>query len=140
MRFILDTMLGNLLTWLRLLGFDTLYSHGGGDTDIVEKALTEGRTIVTRDGSLHRRAGKAGASSILLPTSDTLEALKYIKTVTGLRLEFNPFRTRCPKCNGLLDVVRENPFRWSCGGCGKEYWVGGHWRNISKTLDSLAEG
>jgi uncharacterized protein with PIN domain len=131
-------MLGNLLTWLRLLGFDTLYWIGKHDIEMVEKAMSEDRTIVTRDSRLHKKAEKSGAHSILLPTSETLEALKYIKAVTGLRMEFSPSSTRCPKCNSLLELVSESPFRWSCRGCGKEYWVGRHWRNISKTLELLS--
>lgn len=140
LRFVLDTMLGNLLTWLRLLGFDTIYWRGSRDSSLIDEALNGGRTILTRDGQLHRRAVKSRASSILLPTSETLEALKLVQSALGVRLAFNPANTRCPKCNEKLDLVSENPLRWVCRGCGKEYWVGGHWRNISRVLSALSGG
>ncbi|MEM3032300.1 MAG: Mut7-C RNAse domain-containing protein [Nitrososphaerota archaeon] len=140
MKFILDTMLGNLLTWLRLLGHDTVYWRGSRDTDLIEAAVSEGRTILTRDSLLHRRALKWHASSILLPTSETLEALRLIQSMAGIRMTFNPASTRCPKCNERLEMTSENPPRWRCPGCGKEYWMGGHWRNIGIVLEVLSHG
>jgi uncharacterized protein with PIN domain len=48
MRFIIDTMLGNLVTWLRLLGFDTVYINSRDDEEIILRALSEARVLVTR--------------------------------------------------------------------------------------------
>ena len=28
---------------------------------------------------------------------------------------------------------------WACTGCGKVYWRGSHWKNISETLDKAKE-
>jgi uncharacterized protein with PIN domain len=58
MRFIIDTMLGNLVTWLRLLGFDTVYINSRDDGEIILRALSEARVLVTRDKELAARSAK----------------------------------------------------------------------------------
>jgi uncharacterized protein with PIN domain len=58
MRFIIDTMLGNLVTWLRLLGFDTVYIKSRDDEEIILRALSEARVLVTRDKELAARSAK----------------------------------------------------------------------------------
>ena len=57
MRFITDRMLGKLSTWLRILGYDTVYAadlevKGDEDRFIVTLAEREGRILLTRDLSL----------------------------------------------------------------------------------------
>ncbi|GBC69223.1 hypothetical protein HRbin01_00919 [archaeon HR01] len=137
LKFILDTMLGNLLTWLRLLGYDTLYWHGERDDELLEVSRSEGRIIITRDRRLHSLASKSGAESILVVATETVEALKTLQEKLGLKMFFNPDKTRCPKCNTLLVKTSVTPQKWSCPGCGKTYWKGRHWKNIEKVLGEL---
>ncbi|MEB3764758.1 MAG: Mut7-C RNAse domain-containing protein, partial [Desulfurococcales archaeon] len=47
-RFIVDTMLGEVARWLRILGYDTLYSKTYTDRQIVNIAEKTGRIILTR--------------------------------------------------------------------------------------------
>ncbi|QQG40096.1 MAG: DUF5615 family PIN-like protein [Candidatus Aenigmatarchaeota archaeon] len=53
-RFLADDMLGSLVRWLRMIGYDTVYSKSLdlSDDEIVALAKKEGRTIVTRDRGL----------------------------------------------------------------------------------------
>lgn len=54
-RFILDAHLGKLATYLRLAGFDSVYSATFSDPEIVTLAQKERRIILTRDRGLLMR-------------------------------------------------------------------------------------
>lgn len=152
-RFIVDTMLGNVARWLRLLGYDTLYDRGYEDWFILKMASREDRIIITRDRGLHRRALRRGVRSILLEQDSMDERLAYIALKTGIRLYIDVEKSRCPICNGELvhvskDLVKDRvPKRvyekhsdfWVCCRCGKVYWMGSHWRGIEDTLRKARE-
>ncbi|MEM1946049.1 MAG: Mut7-C RNAse domain-containing protein [Candidatus Caldarchaeum sp.] len=137
MRFFLDTMLGHLVTWLRLLGYDTVYNRSLRDEEAIAAAKAEGRVFVTRDRNLAQKSRKIGVQTVLLETTDTVESLRIISKTVGISLAFEEERSRCPECNSVLAKVSVNPVKWSCPYCGKSYWIGRHWRNISKTLKLL---
>ncbi|MCE4603124.1 MAG: hypothetical protein F7B18_08070, partial [Desulfurococcales archaeon] len=77
------------------------------------------------------------------------ERLAEVAVKSGIILEADPARSRCPECNGELvrvtdkDKVKDrvppgslrvyNEF-YVCVNCGKVYWRGGHWRNIERVL------
>ena len=71
-KFIVDTMLGNVARWLRMLGYDTLYFKRIEDWKILSMALKDERVILTRDHGLCNRARKKGAKCLLLE-QDTME-------------------------------------------------------------------
>ncbi|HKI05656.1 MAG TPA: Mut7-C RNAse domain-containing protein [Thermoanaerobaculia bacterium] len=50
-----DAMLGALARWLRVLGLDVSYDPDLDDAELVDKAVAEGRTILTRDRRLTER-------------------------------------------------------------------------------------
>jgi uncharacterized protein with PIN domain len=139
MRFIIDTMLGNLVTWLRLLGFDTVYIKSRDDEEIILRALSEARVLVTRDKELAARSAKKGVVTVLLDPADTTTSLKTVAKMLGVKLGFDESRTRCPVCNEQLVKTSQNPVRWRCPSCGKQYWKGRHWLNIGKVLAELGE-
>jgi uncharacterized protein with PIN domain len=139
MRFIIDTMLGNLVTWLRLLGFDTVYINSRDDEEIILRALNEARVLVTRDKELAARSAKKGVVTVLLDPADTTTSLKTVAKMLGVRVGFDESRTRCPVCNEQLVKTSQNPVRWRCPSCGKQYWKGRHWNNIGKVLAELGE-
>ncbi len=139
MKFIIDTMLGNLVTWLRLLGFDTVYVKCKDDEEIISRALSEARVLVTRDRELAARSAKKGVVTVLLDPADTTASLKAVAKTLGVRLGFDESRTRCPVCNNQLVKTSQNPVRWRCPSCEKLYWKGRHWRNIGKVLAELGD-
>ena len=152
-KFIVDTMLGNVARWLRMLGYDTLYFKKIEDWKILSMALKDERVILTRDHGLCNRARKKGAKCLLLEQDTMEERLAYISAKTGIRLYMDLERSRCPICNyELVKVDREtvrdkvprrvyekhNDF-WYCRKCGKVYWIGKHWKGIEETLKKARE-
>ncbi|WFO76162.1 hypothetical protein J4526_04840 [Desulfurococcaceae archaeon MEX13E-LK6-19] len=152
-RFVVDTMLGNVARWLRLLGYDVIYGRKLEDWKILMIADKEDRIILTRDRGLHHRALSKGLKSILLEQDTMEERLAYLALKTGIRLYVDIEKSRCPICNGELvkvgkDVVKGRvPPRvyekhsdfWVCKKCGKIYWMGRHWKGIEETLKRARE-
>jgi len=152
-RFIVDTMLGTLARWLRILGYDTVYDRSAEDWVIIRRAELEGRVIVTRDRALHNKALRSGVRSIYISNTDISMKLAYLAVLAGIRLHVDFEKTRCPEDNYPLmrvnkervkNKVPEAVYRlhddfWLCEKCGKVYWVGSHWRMIEKTLSEARE-
>jgi hypothetical protein len=55
-RFVLDTHLGRLARYLRLLGFDTLYRNNFHDAELARLSHDQQRTLLTRDRMLLHRS------------------------------------------------------------------------------------
>ncbi|MET1159990.1 MAG: Mut7-C RNAse domain-containing protein [Thermoprotei archaeon] len=152
-RFIVDTMLGNIARWLRILGYDTLYRRDFKDWEILNIASRENRVIITRDTGLHRRALNKGIKSIYLAVDDIAERLAYIALLTGIRLYVDLEKSRCPLCNGELRKVSKEKVKdrvpprvyrfysdfWICTRCGKVYWLGSHWVKIEEILEKARQ-
>lgn len=149
-KFIVDAMLGSLAKWLRLLGYDTLYSASYNDAQIISIAARAKRIMVTSDKGLYRRAIKAGLRAVLLPESGVTESLARLASAGLIELKVDPSKSRCPLCNGVLkEVTDKNLVRgrvppgalakyskfYVCARCGHVYWEGGHWRNIRRIVE-----
>ena len=146
-RFIVDSMLGSLARWLRMMGYDTVYARNWHDSRILREAEATGRIIVTRDRGLYRRARRKGLEAVLV-VEDVPRSLAILSLAYGVRLEVNPAHSRCPLCNAPLrraskeevkgrvppEVYRGHDEFWVCTRCGQVYWRGGHWRGIQKVL------
>ena len=91
-RYLADLMLMRLARWLRMAGHDVSNPpEGADDSDLIEIALKESRTILTRDRVLAKRCEKAGAGRILIISSDLDEQLREVEDA-GIVLELNPER------------------------------------------------
>lgn len=147
-KFILDVHLGRLAKYLRLCGFDTLFSALYDDREITDIARREGRVIVTRDRLLVRGAGNV--KSCLVKSQYHDEQLREVFGSLELREHVRLF-SRCITCNTLLEEVRKEEiadrlladtrkyfsvFR-RCPGCDRIYWEGSHYENMKKSLASL---
>ena len=147
-RFVLDTHLGTLARYLRLLGFDTLYRNDYEDATLARISANEDRILLTRDQGLLKRRIITHACFV---RSDTpREQLREICARLDLHDLIAPFR-RCARCNGLLrDVEKANiahrlapktrlyydRFR-QCDNCGHLYWAGSHYRHLTRLVDSV---
>ncbi len=148
LRFVVDTMLGDLARWLRILGYDTKYSRNYEDWELLRIASNEKRVLLTRDRGLYWRARRKGIEAVLVEEDDIVERLLRVAKTYGIRLYVDSDKTRCTVCNSpLLKVDRERvkdkvprkvyeKYRdfWICPRCGKVYWRGRHWVKIEEIL------
>ena len=151
LKFIVDSMLGSLARWLRMLGYDTLYYRRISDSTLLAIARDQNRVLLTRDKSLSTRARKSGVTVVYLPESNVESWLRVLRRTFGIRLEIPADDTRCPICNSPLrqvggeEVKGEIPMYiwekyreyWKCTECGKVYWRGPHWYSIEKILKHI---
>lgn len=146
--FIVDYMLGRLVTWLRLLGCDTVYANALDDAAIARRAQQEDRIVLTRDRELARRKN---IRTILVASERVHEQLAQV--VRECNLPISDCAPRCALCNGVLhDIPRAEvagrvpPYVWRtqkrfmrCEGCGHIYWQGTHWTRMQERLARLTK-
>jgi len=141
-------MLGRLAKWLRIAGFDVLYSNRFSDDELVTLSHEEGRILLSRDTRLLVR--KAVRQFIFLESESIQSQLRQVfevARITGLPGTL----TRCLSCNDvLIEITRERvrgrvpPFVFatqpsfkSCPRCNKVYWAGTHRQSVMRTLEKL---
>jgi uncharacterized protein with PIN domain/ribosomal protein S10 len=149
---LLDEMLKRTASWCRVLGMDTQFITGKSDTWLLEHARRNGLIFVTMDVELYNRCVKQGVRCVFLKSGVREEQIAQIIRDTGAAMGF-PEKTRCPKCNGELAVVDAAGVRdevpgnvaetqqkfWKCPSCGKIYWEGSHWKNITRVYERVKE-
>ncbi|MFQ5940644.1 MAG: Mut7-C RNAse domain-containing protein [Nitrososphaerales archaeon] len=146
-RFVVDGMLGNLARKLRLFGFDTLYYNDINDERLIEIGKQEGRVLLTCDKKLFQRAMNAGVSGVLLNGSGNVDDMVHVLKNSGIYyVEFLPDKSRCPLCNGMLDIRDKNSINklipdqvlniherfYFCKQCNKVYWEGSHMKKLKE--------
>jgi uncharacterized protein len=143
-------MLGALARWLRILDVDVAYDPKLDDAELVEKAVAEGRILLTRDRRLTER--HLARDRHLLIRSDVVEE-QVRQVLEELRLAPDPRRLlgRCLRCNLPLEpldaslararvppfVARTQEEYRACPGCGRIYWRGTHVERMTRRLESL---
>jgi hypothetical protein len=147
-RFVADVMLGRLAKWLRIAGFDVLYSNRFDDDELIAISNAEGRVLLSRDTRLLIR--KPVKDFIFLTSPDVQGQIRQVFDTLGIR-ELDSVLTRCPSCNRpLVEVSRESVrarvpeyvyktqlhFK-SCPGCGKIFWAGTHRSSVVQILQKL---
>jgi uncharacterized protein with PIN domain len=144
-RFLLDVHLGQLATYLRLLGFDTLYENEAGDEALADLAAETGRVLVTRDRRLLMR--RQVTYGCCLHSREPLEQLQAVLRRFELFDDIDPWQ-RCLQCNGLLRAVPKEEVLHRlepktkqyydefhiCDSCGKVYWKGSHYPRMSQFI------
>jgi len=149
-RLLFDEMLKRTATWCRIFGVDSAYIQDVADNELLKTAKEEGRIVVTRDEELAERCRTANVRTILLKNDKLEDQLDQLKSELGSIFTF-PEKTRCPACNGELkiadkeqvkekvidNVYKQNEKFWACKECGKVYWEGSHWKNITKIFKNI---
>lgn len=148
MKFLADNMLGRLVRWLRMFGFNTIYPEAIPDKELVKIAKLENRVLLTRDKTL---ANAKDTKTILIESVNIDEQLEQVLKDAHLKIE-NPF-SRCTVCNNLLEKVEKDSVKndlpekvyylnnefWRCSNCSKIYWKGSHWERISKKIEDISQ-
>jgi uncharacterized protein with PIN domain len=147
-RFVLDTHLGRLAAYLRMLGFDTLYRNDYDDPTLASISVEEKRILLTCDKRLLMRKLITHGYYIRerQPQQQLLEIVSRFDLFNSLR----PF-TRCIHCNGGIQRVHKDAIEqhlmprtkehydefWQCQYCQKIYWKGSHYRRMQQLIDQL---
>ncbi|MGM0651504.1 MAG: Mut7-C RNAse domain-containing protein, partial [Bacillota bacterium] len=101
-RFILDTHLGRLANYLRMLGFDTLYQNNYDDETLARISAEQRRILLTRDRGLLKRS--VVTHGYLIRADDPREQVKEVLQRFDLLDVIKPF-SRCMRCNAILESV-----------------------------------
>jgi uncharacterized protein len=149
-RFILDTHLGRLASYLRMMGFDTLYRNDYSDDELAFVSNVEQRVLLTRDIGLLKRSlvvyGRFMRQTD--PRRQIVEVLHHYKLTT----EVVPLQ-RCLKCNGLLQGVEKSQILQyltpttaayydvfhQCDQCGQIYWKGSHYNKMQAFMAQVID-
>ena len=152
LKFIVDFNAGKLVTWLRMMGYDSALFTGGDDRRMVKIALNEGRTILTRDTQVMNfgvvENGKVKAVYIISedPEAQIRQVVEtlHLDTRTGLF-------SLCLECNRpLVERTKEqvqgrvppHVFEiqeqyFECPSCQRIYWKGTHWEHMMQKLEKI---
>jgi hypothetical protein len=147
-RFVVDSMLGRLAKWLRILGYDTLYFRDAHDGRLVTLAQREGRILLTRDTRLLLRRRRC--SMLFVQHDRVWDQLRQVTGELGLRIGPR-LGSRCLRCNralaplakaGVAGRVPEYVFRhhdvfFHCEECGRIFWGGTHLEHMEETARAL---
>jgi len=149
MKFICDDNLGKLASYLRMLGFDTLFEEQFDDNTLLKTASAQKRLLITRDSKLVPRTHPYGV--LLVENDDPLEQLKTAIENLGLTIDPSLLFNRCSRCNDICVIVNKDRISDSvfpyilktqdiikkCPSCERYYWKGSHYKNILKKLISV---
>ncbi|NIQ04862.1 MAG: hypothetical protein GWO20_03740 [Candidatus Korarchaeota archaeon] len=159
-KFILDEMLGSLLRWLRILGFDAIYAQEldcntskNLDNVLIDKTEATSRILLTKDVELAKRARQKSQEVVLLSSDEVKENLETVVTQLNLTANEEAAGKRCPVCNSPLETISTEKARnmvprkvwkqqeefWRCSdpSCRKVFWKGSHWKKIKETIELL---
>jgi uncharacterized protein with PIN domain len=146
-RFVLDTHLGRLAAYLRMMGFDALYQNRCEDGTLAEISRGQRRILLTRDVGLLKRS--AVTHGYFVRETDSRRQLEEVTRRFDLTRLAKPF-SRCLRCNALLEPVSREEVREGlppraaaryegfqrCPGCRRVYWQGAHYDPMCRLLES----
>lgn len=150
-KFLADANVGKLAKWLRILGYDALYLADGEDGALVQRALREGRVLLTKDTHLLQRRviARGQVRAVLVQGDDVLTQLSHLARDLGLDTA-RAFSLCVPCGVALRDRPKETLERlvppyvfqhqerfMECPACGKLYWHGTHWRRMQDVTRRL---
>jgi len=154
-RFIVDSNVGKLAKWLRMMGYDALFFEGSNDSQMIATALAENRVILTRDTQIMRRRviTNGRLRAILIQSDEPERQMHQVMDTLKLDCQFQPFSI-CLECNQPLverspeqvkDLVPPYVFQtqsqyMECPVCHRIYWRGTHWQAMTRKLERLVKG
>jgi uncharacterized protein len=147
-RFAVDTHLGRLATYVRMLGFDALYEIGCDDRELSRISARENRILLTRDRGLLKR-GEVTYGYFVRATEPRRQLLEVLRRFS-LSRAVAPFR-RYMRCNVLLQPVSKESVRdrlppriaqcfhqfQICPGCDRLYWPGSHYERMQRFIERV---
>jgi uncharacterized protein with PIN domain len=148
--FVLDSNLGRLARYLRLLGLDCLYQNDFDDKTVATIADKELRIVLTRDRALLQR--KIITRGYFVREVRPRLQVKEVLARFDLYRLVEPF-SRCIRCNGDLQAVDKQTIEGRlepktrqyfdsfriCAACGQIYWQGSHHARSLRLIEELTK-
>jgi hypothetical protein len=143
-----DTHLGRLAKYLRLLGFDAVYQNNSEDKELAYISHHEQRILLTRDSGLLKRSEVIYGYFVRF-TNARQQAAEVVRRF-DLLSDISPFR-RCLRCNSLLSRIAKeavidrlapntrqhfDDFR-TCPTCNRIYWAGSHYEQMQRFVQRI---
>lgn len=148
-RFMADRMCGRLVRWLRCAGYDCEMLQECAVGTLAARARDEGRVVLTCS---RRYAQQLNAVPFYLVLgADVRQQFLEVANHFGLQPTADTFLSRCSKCNTTLEAApraelegvvpqsvldRIDAF-WRCCGCGRVFWQGSTYRNVTTLFADL---
>ena len=152
LKFIVDSNVGKLAKWLRMMGYDALFFEGINDSQMIATALAENRVILTRDTQIMRRRviTRGQLKAILIQSDEPERQMRQVMDTLKLDYQFQPFSI-CLECNQPLVERRKEEVKervpphvfqtqsqyMECPACHRIYWRGTHWQAMTRKLEHL---
>jgi uncharacterized protein with PIN domain len=148
-QFVVDSMLGRLARWLRILGFDTWYFREIDDRELLKLHAETGRVLLTRDTRLVQCRGVG--SHVLVRYDGWEDQLRQVAGALSLNVCPERMLTRCLLCNRPLErlapqeaygripdhvAATTSVFR-GCKSCDKVFWAGTHRKRMQEVVSML---
>ncbi|MBN1823234.1 MAG: Mut7-C RNAse domain-containing protein [Endomicrobiales bacterium] len=146
MKFLVDTMLGRLARWLRIMGFDARYLPNKPKSEVELESLRENRILLTRN----RRISAKRAWKVVFVKSDSIyEQISQLVKQLSLKIDEDCVHTRCSECNiplvkiedkatvknSVPEYVYKHHDDFSiCPSCRKVFWEGTHIGLLKKDI------
>jgi len=153
-KFIVDSNVGKLARWLRIMGYDALFFNNIDDDKLIDIALEDERIVLTRDSQIGKRrvVTNGQLKIVLVEDDDPRKQLRHVVKALKLDCCLKQF-TRCLECNKILllrskEEVKElvPPYVFltqtqymQCPSCLRVYWRGTHWQRMKNELEKITE-
>jgi len=148
--FVAEATLGKLVKWLRIMGFDAIYTPATPTKGWIDDTV-KARILLTRTRKI-KDLSKA-QTRIFIVSDKPFEQLKEVIHAVGIVPEdIKPF-FRCIRCNipiqpidkkNVQGVVPDHILETchifqTCTGCGRIYWQGTHTEHSREIIKRLFE-
>lgn len=148
MKFAVDSMLGKLARWLRILGYDSIHDPALPFRDLVEQARSEERILLTRRKTIPD--GISLGASFFIRSDSFPEQLRIVVNHFNLDTTEGIF-TRCLSCNVTVCAIEKNEAKdrvpkkswegfdefFECPNCRSVFWGGAHRTNTLKRMSQI---
>ncbi|UCD31805.1 MAG: Mut7-C RNAse domain-containing protein [Desulfobacterales bacterium] len=148
--FVAEATLGKLARWLRIMGFDTIYSPATPNKEWIEDK-DKTRILLTRTRKVKDLSN--AQTRIFIVSDKPFEQLKEVIHSVGIVPEDIKLFFRCLRCNIPIQpidkkhvqrlvpdhILETHHLFQTCTGCGRIYWPGTHTENSREVIKKLFE-
>lgn len=149
-RFVADINLGDIVKYMRALGYDVHFDPSLSNREIIKISKKENRIILTKSRQLLKF--KEVTHGIFVRPGTLEQQIRRIIDYLDIRHRIMPF-SRCLCCNGLLRSISKEIIAdrippktrefcdeyVHCESCDKIYWKGTHYLKMLKVLDRILD-